>query len=433
MNNFGEKTREWENRRPNALFNAYFVAIEWVSPGMSHLHVWLGDQHPKSDLLVDAVSHFSPASYSYSYGDPVLPMLDSGHAAALNSKNECVSAIFQQTQNGAELLQKHLRLLEFFSKDMLSEKDLVHVRNLYSAVITGQYLDQKINRGNLVQLQVDPMGYVFWRGNYVDHIDSLSEGETQGYFYDGHSRLKEIELICLFLERNKIKVELSTYKNGRDQFLNDSPHTKFLLTHPRSNRGVLKVHPFRNQQELSGVLKEYAEPGLDLLKERSPHFLKTAYCNDQAWEAARKANPYSQDDCSQIAAICACDHDTARRIIFAASNQILVGDSALTLDQWIVEGYLRNQYHFEFVRCSEDAQEIIQRRQNCQFQEFRCIALSTAAHDLILKKKVKQMTELLDGFLQNSHQRPGYTQGLSMGNDSGHDYTTDPRLGPTGW
>lgn len=98
------------------------------------------------------------------------PAIDSAAPPAPRSSySDIAIEILQATRDGNELERHHLRLLELAVNGFLSEAGEIAFEQLHRSVMTGAYATEPHWLHNIEHLTIDHEGYVYWRGQTVEH------------------------------------------------------------------------------------------------------------------------------------------------------------------------------------------------------------------------------------------------------------------------
>lgn len=123
-------------------------------------------------------------------------------------------AIIQHTNDGDDLAPEHLKLVELAANGHLNEKGIEMFETLYENVRTGY---QRPYFHGIEHLTLDHEGFVYWRGQHVEHYNT-----PWAYSDEGKAEAIELATRCLQLESEGREVNSRTAIWG----WNDDEHSR---------------------------------------------------------------------------------------------------------------------------------------------------------------------------------------------------------------
>lgn len=191
------------------------------------------------------------------------------------------------TSDGTRLAPKHLKLLEMAVNRQINDEGLAAFDAVYRNVVTGNYDSMKVWLCGVEDVTRDNQGYVYFKGNHVDHFSHSDATEMR-------QAAEMLSLICLRLERLGRPIGLPEYLASFEE-MKDFPAQKYFVTAPidprfgaqtRYTPEVVRVHAYRNQRDLAEALRPYVAQWDDC-PIRSAAALRSLYCTDADWECAK--------------------------------------------------------------------------------------------------------------------------------------------------
>lgn len=369
-----------------------------------HFHLWIGDYGPGSPEVKRALHALKNSqdvvSWSYSRCLPERPPVGTGRLLPLSPSPEFgvvdkAIAILEVSRDGLGLAEEDRKLLSQASAGNFDGPDAERAFNrLYEDVASGRYPIDHDWLFGFENLTRDGMGYVYWRGEHVEHFSHSSPEAMR-------AATEKLSLLCRYLEKQGRSVS-GNYFAAWDEFGEFESAKKFMLTFPLKDGSSkdLRVHAYRRRDQLAEELKQYV-PNWAEAPIKTAEELRALYCSDEVWEQAKHLDPCDDDDHARVAEQCACGTGVARAIIRAAIS----GKPQNTADRghpedWIRENYIRGKYHYDYVRCLEDAQEVIQRRSAGDSTRYSyCPDIAMAVRDLVARGELRSEIELMREFL----------------------------------
>lgn len=118
----------------------------------------------------------------------------------MNAIDKCLE-IIRLTDDGNALSPEHLYLVQTACNGWLSEAGEVEFERLYQQVATGVYVKPWF-RG-IEHLTMDHEGYVYWKGQHVEHYSFRDRD-------DELAAAEELAARCRWLEANGIEVTVTS-------------------------------------------------------------------------------------------------------------------------------------------------------------------------------------------------------------------------------
>ena len=100
-------------------------------------------------------------------------------------------AIISLTHDGNDLSPSHLHLTECAVNGFLSDKGLQDFDSIYEDVINGRYCQPWLQ--GIEHLTVDHEGYIYFKGQCVEHYDRPYDLENKGDLKDLAARCRHLE------------------------------------------------------------------------------------------------------------------------------------------------------------------------------------------------------------------------------------------------
>ncbi len=314
--------------------------------------------------------------------------------------------VLRLTDDGDKLSPKHLKLLEMSVNRRLNDEGIKAFDAVYRDVVAGRYDAGKVWFCGVEHVTRDAAGYVYYKGQYVDHF-------SHDDFDEMRRDTKELALICQRLERLGRPVGIAEYLASFAE-MKDFPAQKYFVTAPtdprygpqtRYKNEVVKVHPYKSQQELGEALKLYVTDWNDCPL-KSAEELRTLYCSDADWRYAKGLNADDPDHRHSIIDRCACDDLVAASIIKAAKTgetQNIEGGVSNRVD-WIRDKHIRGRYEFETIENIEDAERALARHSSPDAQRYDWHIypnIAEALKGILDDGKLMRKDEVLNAFVKN--------------------------------
>lgn len=111
------------------------------------------------------------------------------------TQNNCDKAcdILRRTNDGNDLANEHLSLLEDAVNGFLTEEGQVTFDELYNTVLQGKY--KKPDFHGIPNLTIDQEGFVYWKNHRIDHYNL-----SWAYSLEGKRATEELARRCKILE-----------------------------------------------------------------------------------------------------------------------------------------------------------------------------------------------------------------------------------------
>lgn len=112
--------------------------------------------------------------------------------------------ILKKTNDGDHLRPRDLAILQAAVNNELNEKGQAEFDKIHANVMAGTYIEKWFH--GIEHLTIKPSGYVFWKGEEVEHYN------MDGYAYTerGREAATRIAKRCLALEKLGVEVNFTT-------------------------------------------------------------------------------------------------------------------------------------------------------------------------------------------------------------------------------
>jgi len=117
-------------------------------------------------------------------------------------------AIISLTHDGNDLSPSHLHLTECAVNGFLSDKGLQDFDSIYEDVINGRYCQPWLQ--GIEHLTVDHEGYIYFKGQCVEHYDRPYDLENKGDLKDLAARCRHLEQLGVDAEHDQYDLALGT-------------------------------------------------------------------------------------------------------------------------------------------------------------------------------------------------------------------------------
>lgn len=110
--------------------------------------------------------------------------------------------ILQETKDGNDLDNLHLKIVELAVNDDLSEAGQSEFERLFLSVKNG-YVKPSFH--DIEHLTIDQIGYVYWKGQIIEHYNL-----NWAYSSKAKEQAQELALRCAELERTGLPINVRT-------------------------------------------------------------------------------------------------------------------------------------------------------------------------------------------------------------------------------
>ncbi len=116
---------------------------------------------------------------------------------------EMACDILVKTSDGDKLSPEHLKLLEMAVNGFLNEKGETKFKELHETVTAGKYRKPFLH--GIEHMTIDHEGYVYWKGQHVEHYDF-----PFAFSKDGKTEALRLANRCQHLEKKGVEVSVTT-------------------------------------------------------------------------------------------------------------------------------------------------------------------------------------------------------------------------------